>query len=322
MKRRDLLKSGAAGARTPSWPAQRRRRLPVASAAPRRRDSWPRLESARPAPATHGSADYIVVGSGAGGGTVAARLAEAGYTVLRARGRRRSREQAPRTPGRLRRAGVPPARHRERGDEVGLLRPPLRRRRAAAARPEVSRERNRASPSTACWYPRAGTLGGCTAHNAMIFVYPHNSDWDELADLTGDPSWRAEHMRDATSSGSRTCRHRPFERWLQQARDQPEPARLGRLAAHRAAMPRAALRDRDLRQVLISTPSRDALDETGSATRRQRWLDSARPIRTTGASWPRTRRRRPLHAADDAQPSARRHARTAARRARPASRTG
>ena len=25
------------------------------------------------------------------------------------------------------------------------------------------------------WYPRAGTLGGCTAHNAMITVYPHES---------------------------------------------------------------------------------------------------------------------------------------------------
>jgi choline dehydrogenase-like flavoprotein len=27
------------------------------------------------------------------------------------------------------------------------------------------------------WYPRAGTLGGCTSHNAMIFVYPSNQDW-------------------------------------------------------------------------------------------------------------------------------------------------
>lgn len=24
-------------------------------------------------------------------------------------------------------------------------------------------------------YPRTGTLGGCTAHNAMIAVYPHRS---------------------------------------------------------------------------------------------------------------------------------------------------
>lgn len=44
-------------------------------------------------------------------------------------------------------------------------------------------------------YPRAGTLGGCTAHNAMITVTPHESDWDRIAELTGDPSWRAANMR-------------------------------------------------------------------------------------------------------------------------------
>ena len=38
---------------------------------------------------------------------------------------------------------------------------------------------------------RAGTLGGCTSHNAMIFVYPSNQDWDQIADLMGDPSWLA-----------------------------------------------------------------------------------------------------------------------------------
>ena len=27
-------------------------------------------------------------------------------------------------------------------------------------------------------YPRAATLGGCTAHNAMIFLLAHDSDWD------------------------------------------------------------------------------------------------------------------------------------------------
>ena len=30
------------------------------------------------------------------------------------------------------------------------------------------------------WYPRAGTLGGCTAHNAMIIVRPNNTDWDAV----------------------------------------------------------------------------------------------------------------------------------------------
>jgi choline dehydrogenase len=43
-------------------------------------------------------------------------------------------------------------------------------------------------------YPRAGTLGGCTAHNAMIAMVPHDSDWNAIADLTGDESWRAEKM--------------------------------------------------------------------------------------------------------------------------------
>ena len=44
-------------------------------------------------------------------------------------------------------------------------------------------------------YPRAGTLGGCTAHNAMITVVPHDSDWDHIAELTGDSSWLASNMR-------------------------------------------------------------------------------------------------------------------------------
>ena len=51
------------------------------------------------------------------------------------------------------------------------------------------------NPVDGVLYPRAATLGGCTAHNAMILVYPHNADWNQIADLTGDPSWRAERMR-------------------------------------------------------------------------------------------------------------------------------
>lgn len=43
-------------------------------------------------------------------------------------------------------------------------------------------------------YPRAGTLGGCTAHNAMITVVPHDSDWDNIAHLTNDETWHADNM--------------------------------------------------------------------------------------------------------------------------------
>jgi choline dehydrogenase len=45
------------------------------------------------------------------------------------------------------------------------------------------------------FYPRAGTLGGCTQHHAMITVYPHHSDWQHIADLTGDASWAPDKMR-------------------------------------------------------------------------------------------------------------------------------
>lgn len=44
-------------------------------------------------------------------------------------------------------------------------------------------------------YPRSATLGGCAAHNALITVYPHRSDWNKIASLTGDSSWAADKMR-------------------------------------------------------------------------------------------------------------------------------
>ena len=44
-------------------------------------------------------------------------------------------------------------------------------------------------------YPRAGTLGGCGSHNALITVYPHESDWTGIQKLTGDASWAPTAMR-------------------------------------------------------------------------------------------------------------------------------
>jgi choline dehydrogenase len=44
-------------------------------------------------------------------------------------------------------------------------------------------------------YPRTGTLGGCTAHNAMVAIYPHDSDWSHIQDLTGDQTWNPGNLR-------------------------------------------------------------------------------------------------------------------------------
>ena len=126
--------------------------------------------------------DFVVVGSGAGGGPLAANLAEAGFSVL------------------VLEAG---------GDDTPEVYPVPAFHALASEDPAMSwdvfvdhyADEGRAARDSkrvdgkGVLYPRAGTLGGCTAHHAMITMYPHNSDWDGIAELTGDRSWRAEEMR-------------------------------------------------------------------------------------------------------------------------------
>jgi choline dehydrogenase len=120
------------------------------------------------------------------------------------------------------------------------------------------------------FYPRAGTLGGCTAHNAMILLYPHNADWDGIAQLTGDLSWSADRMR-AYFQRLENCHHRPPYRWL--SRIGLDPTRHGWngwLHTERA-MPSAVLGDRPLIEVV-----RDCFEEAckvvGRPLERTRWL--------------------------------------------------
>jgi choline dehydrogenase-like flavoprotein len=102
-------------------------------------------------------------------------------------------------------------------------------------------------------YPRAGTLGGCTAHNALALIYPSNTDWDDIARLTGDASWGAQGMR-AYFERIENCRHRFFPyRWL--ARLGLNPTRHGWSGWLRTEkeIPATVLADRDLKKVLLES---------------------------------------------------------------------
>ncbi len=145
--------------------------------------------------------DYVIVGSGAGGGTLAARLVEAGMRVfvIEAGGDPLAM-QAERLPDDYDVPGFHPFacenaamswnfRVRHYADDVQQARDPK-----CDARQGVL-------------YPRAAALGGCTAHNAMIFMLPHNSDWNHIARLTADRSWHASRMR-RYAKRVEACRHR------------------------------------------------------------------------------------------------------------------
>lgn len=189
--------------------------------------------------------EYIVVGSGAGGGTVAARLAEAGRSVLLL--------EAGGDPCELIDSRLPedyqvPAFHAFASENPALRWDFFVRHYADEQR---QRKDSKYSPERGgVLYPRAGTLGGCTAHNAMIFVYPHNQDWDDIALLTGDSSWRADKMRRYFEL-LEDCRHRPLKRWIAGLTGF-NPARhgFGGWLTTELAMPMESLGNRRLRQVL------------------------------------------------------------------------
>jgi len=145
--------------------------------------------------------DYIVVGSGAGGGPVAANLAAAGMRVL------------------LLEAGGDaepanyqvPCFHAFATEDTALSWNYFVRHYADDARQQ--RDKKFVPARDGVLYPRSGTLGGCTAHNALITIYPHNADWNYIAKYTGDDSWRAENMRKYFRR-LEACRYRPLERFL------------------------------------------------------------------------------------------------------------
>lgn len=212
-----------------------------------------------PRPATY-DADFIIVGSGAGGGTLAARLAESGFQVLLLEAGGDPRTSIGDTPQTPQVNSLPddydvPAFHalstensglrwdfwvRHYSDDVQQFRDP------------AYRTEHEGRQVNGVLYPRAATLGGCTAHNAMILVCPHNADWNQIADVTGDPSWRAERMRGYFERIER-CEHRPDEKLASKVGANPSRHGWNGWLQTEVAPPDPVFKDRHMGKVILES---------------------------------------------------------------------
>ncbi|MGW3128352.1 GMC family oxidoreductase [Streptomyces sp. NPDC001123] len=139
--------------------------------------------------------DYVVVGAGAGGGPLAANLAAAGMrTLLLDAGGAEDNDSY-----------LVPAFHADASeDPVQCWNYFVRH----YADEQQQRRDTKFVPGRGILYPRAGTIGGCTAHHALITVYPYDRDWDAIAAETGDTTWSSTAMRRYFERLER-CTYRP-----------------------------------------------------------------------------------------------------------------
>ncbi|KAJ6606252.1 hypothetical protein DFH09DRAFT_966443 [Mycena vulgaris] len=117
--------------------------------------------------------DFIVVGSGAGGGPLAARLAESGFSVFLV----------------------------DAGNDVNIFNTTLPAYWGRATEDPTTElayniKEYSKPDSRIAWYPRARGLGGSTIHNAMINVIAGTrADFDGISNAFGDATWSRDNMQ-------------------------------------------------------------------------------------------------------------------------------
>src|SRR5262245_13077466 len=214
--------------------------------------------------------EYIVVGSGAGGGTLAARLAERGRSVLLLEA---GSDTTYSLDVRLPEDYQVPAFHAFASENPAMKWDFFVRHYDDEERQK--KDSKYASQQGGVLYPRAGTLGGCTAHNAMILVYPLNADWEHIEQLTGDRSWSAANMRQYFGR-MENCRHRWLKRFIATLTGwNPSRHGFGGWLTTEMAMPMDALGNRYLKTVLEECAV-DASAEIGERLKRLRWFFKTR----------------------------------------------